>query len=61
VGIGDSEFKDLTRKFGHLIKHLKTNTVERHGLIEPFVSPQFYHLISPIKKILMMLGFSLFA
>ncbi len=30
-------------------------------LLVPFVSPQFYHLVSPIKKVMMMLAFSLFA
>jgi hypothetical protein len=30
-------------------------------VLAPFVSPQFYHLVSPIKKVMMMLAFSLFA
>lgn len=51
----------MTVKFSHLVKNTRPVLEERHWLMEPWVTPCYYHFVSPIKKILMMLAFSLYA
>jgi hypothetical protein len=55
------EFEEMTVKFGHLVKNTRPTLDSPHWLLRPWVTPHFYHLISPIKKIGMMLAFALFA